>query len=161
MTALIAPFQPFDIMLPGSAACSDPILLMKGTCGLVAKLAARFMTMTPHPVDSILSGGNSMRLRRFAVLLALTFCPLSAVAHKISPGVYAEVPYNNNPFVFCTLGMPKDGWVAVNWRIGKWKPITQYPNLRWVPTYVRICPAAARPAGGGQPYRPSDQAATS
>lgn len=95
------------------------------------------------------------------LILALALYSLPATAHKISSGAYAQVPYSNNPFLFCTLGMPKDGWIAVNWRIGKWKPITQYPNLRWVPTYRRICPAAAKPAGGGQPYRPTDRAATS
>jgi len=134
---------------------------MKMVGAAPASFAARYMTMTPHPIDSIFSGGKSVRSLRFVALLASAFCSLPAAAHKISPGVYAEVPYNNNPFLFCTLGMPQDGWVAVNWRTGTWKPITQYPNLRWVPTYVRICPAAARPAGGGQPYRPSDQAATS
>ncbi|SDY44818.1 hypothetical protein SAMN04487939_102187 [Lysobacter sp. yr284] len=100
----------------------------------------------------------NLLIAAFIVLLAFV---APAAAHNIPSGVYAEVPYNNNPFLFCTLGMPQDGWIAVNWRIGKWKPITQYPNLRWVPTYRRICPAAAKPAGGGQPYRPTDRAATS
>ncbi|QWP76228.1 hypothetical protein J5226_21985 [Lysobacter sp. K5869] len=102
-----------------------------------------------------------MALPRHAAILSLALLAPSAIAHLLPPGVYATVPYNNNPFLFCTLGMPQDGWVAVDWRTGSWKPITQYPNLRWVPTYAYICPAANRPAGGGTPYRPSDSATQS
>jgi hypothetical protein len=90
--------------------------------------------------------------------LSVAVCFLPALAHKIPPGVYAKVPYNNNPFIFCKLGMPEDGWVATNPRTGTWTATRQYPNLHWVPTYMYICPAGFRPAGGGAPYKPSDRA---
>lgn len=28
------------------------------------------------------------------------------------------LPYGNNPFKFCSEGMPSDGWVPVDWRTG-------------------------------------------
>lgn len=102
-----------------------------------------------------------MPLRTYLPALLLTLAAAPAAAHTIPPGVYAEVPYNNNPFLFCELGMPEHGWIATNWRVGAWKPISKYVNWQWIPTYVVICPAAARPAGGGAPYRPSDAATDS
>lgn len=101
------------------------------------------------------------RSRSFIVFLALCTLATPAIAHKIPSGVYTRVPYNNNPFLFCKYGMPQDGWVSVNWRTGTWTPIRKYPNLRWVPTYVYICPAADRPAGGPGPYTPADSTANS
>lgn len=94
-------------------------------------------------------------------LLALTVALLSlpAVAHKVPRGVYTQVPYNNNPDMFCKFGMPKDGWISVVPKRGKWKPISQYYNPKWIPTFVYVCSAAGRPAGGGGKYVPTDSAA--
>lgn len=102
-----------------------------------------------------------MRPRTAFLAFAAALCLPSASAHDIPPGVYAEVPYNNNPFLFCTLGMPEHGWIASNPRNGQWQAISQYVNWQWIPTYMYICPAGFRPAGGGAPYRPRDRAAGS
>lgn len=87
-----------------------------------------------------------------------TLLVAGAQAHEIPPGVYRVVPYNNNPDLFCKLGMPEHGWKAVDPRTGTWTPISQYPNTYWVPTYMYICPAGFRPAGASAPAR--DPAAT-
>ncbi|MEE7545680.1 hypothetical protein HF319_00275 [Xanthomonas sp. Kuri4-1] len=55
---------------------------------------------------------------------------------------YEIVPYGNDPFTFCTVGMPSDGWVAVNPAVGAWTPIRHYPNLFWTGAYERVCPKA-------------------
>lgn len=47
---------------------------------------------------------------------------------------------SSDPFVFCTQGMPKHGWVSVNPLAGVWFPITWKPNTMWVPTFQTICP---------------------
>ena len=57
-------------------------------------------------------------------------------------GAYSVVGRSNDPFVFCTYGVPNDGWVAVNPMAGTWKVIRKYPNLQWVGIYSRICPTA-------------------
>lgn len=95
----------------------------------------------------------------FAVL-ASALCVIPASAHNIPPGVYMQVPYNNDPDRFCKLGMPQHGWISVAPKQGKWKPISQYVNPQWIPTFVYVCSAGGRPAGGGGTYRPQDPAAT-
>ena len=57
-------------------------------------------------------------------------------------GIYMPVGRMNDPFVFCSEGMPMHGWVAVNPVSGTWTPISQYVNYQWIPTYVAICPRA-------------------
>ncbi len=68
----------------------------------------------------------------------------AALQSLIMPGggAYSVVGRSNDPFVFCTYGMPNDGWVAVNPLAGTWKVIRKYPNLQWVGIYSRICPMA-------------------
>ena len=53
-------------------------------------------------------------------------------------GAYMPVGRMNDPFVFCSEGMPMHGWVAVNPVSGTWTPISQYVNYQWIPTYVGI-----------------------
>lgn len=55
-------------------------------------------------------------------------------------GAFAVTGRSNDPFTFCTKGVPYDGWVAVNGLTGTWTPIRQYPNMMWVPVFQRICP---------------------
>ena len=92
-----------------------------------------------------------------ALASALYLSP--ATAHKISPGIYTQVPYNNNPDKFCKFGMPHHGWVPVVSRLGTWTPISQYYNPQWTRTFERVCAAGGRPAGGGGKYKPRDPAA--
>ena len=59
-------------------------------------------------------------------------------------GVYAPVGRSNDPFVFCTEGVPLHGWIAVDPISGTWTPISKYVNYQWIPTYVAICPRAMK-----------------
>ena len=59
-----------------------------------------------------------------------------------SQGAYMPVGRMNDPFVFCSEGMPMHGWVAVSPAAGTWAPISQYVNYQWIPTYTAICPRA-------------------
>lgn len=84
------------------------------------------------------------KMKKLLLGIGATACLLSSVvAQSALKGVYAVVPYGNNPFIFCTKGMPTDGWVAINPYLGTWTTISQYPNLYWVPTYQYICPRGA------------------
>ncbi|WP_206409373.1 hypothetical protein [Lysobacter enzymogenes] len=94
----------------------------------------------------------------FLMLASALYLP-PATAHKISPGVYTQVPYNNNPDKFCRLGMPQHGWISIAPKLGIWKPISQYYNPQWTRTFERVCAAGGRPAGGGGKYKPRDPAA--
>lgn len=80
--------------------------------------------------------------------LALLLVPALAGTAQERPqaasgqGTYMPVGRMNDPFVFCSEGMPMHGWVAVNPVSGTWAPISQYVNYQWIPTYVAICPRA-------------------
>ncbi len=50
---------------------------------------------------------------------------------------YRQVPYGNNPFLFCKYGMPSDGWVSDG--DGKWHKIVKHPNKRWVAAFEDTC----------------------
>lgn len=68
---------------------------------------------------------------------------LVAVSNSaLAIGMYMPVGRDNDPFVFCTQGVPEDGWVAVNPLSGSWTAITEYPNLQWIPAFEAVCPAA-------------------
>jgi hypothetical protein len=60
-------------------------------------------------------------------------------------GAYTATGRMNDPFTFCTEGVPRDGWIATNPLAGAWTPIRACPacpNLSWVPVYTAICPLA-------------------
>lgn len=62
-------------------------------------------------------------------------------------GAYSVTGRSNDPFTFCTYGVPLDGWVSVNPLTGAWQPIRKYPNLQWIPVFQRICPMAMSQGG--------------
>ncbi len=66
----------------------------------------------------------------FAVLIA------SAVG-STQAAVYKKVPYGNNPFTFCKLGMPAHGWVSDG--DGRWHKIVKRPNTQWIATFEEVC----------------------
>ena len=79
-------------------------------------------------------------------LVILLLAPYHAGAQpqsvSASQGSYTYVGRSNDPFVFCSEGVPQDGWVAVNPVSGTWTPISQYVNYQWIATYEYICPKA-------------------
>lgn len=82
-----------------------------------------------------------VRLSRSAAVALVVATAVPSIALPAA-GVYAPTGRSNDPFVFCTYGVPNDGWVAVNPIAGTWRAIRKYPNLYWVPIYQSICPAA-------------------
>jgi hypothetical protein len=60
------------------------------------------------------------------------------------PGFYALVGRMNDPFVFCTEGVPQDNWRPTDPTIGAWTCIvcTAPVNMTWISTYQSICPLA-------------------
>ncbi len=83
----------------------------------------------------------NMVSREFKIALAVAIAVLGVSKLDATPW-YEIVPYGNDPFTFCTTGMPVDGWVAVNPATGTWTPIRHYPNLFWTGAYERVCPKA-------------------
>lgn len=71
-------------------------------------------------------------------------------------GIYMPVGRSNDPFVFCSEGMPLHGWIAVDPISGTWTPISQYVNYQWIPTYVAVCPRAMK-RGVWKGARPANQ----
>ncbi|QDH71333.1 hypothetical protein [Marilutibacter alkalisoli] len=52
--------------------------------------------------------------------------------------------YGNNPFLFCTIGAPYDGWISVVWQTGQFQVINPYYfNPVSAAQYARVCPAAS------------------
>ncbi len=54
--------------------------------------------------------------------------------------IYLPTGRYNDPFVFCTEGVPEHGWIAVNPIAGTWTAINYYVNYQWIPTYTIVCP---------------------
>jgi hypothetical protein len=60
-----------------------------------------------------------------------------------SQGYYQEVGRSNDPFVFCTEGVPEDFWIATDPLHGLYQVIDEYYyNPRWIEAYQTICPKA-------------------
>ncbi len=78
------------------------------------------------------------------IFLVMTLAAFDASAQPgpSSQGYFLPVGRSNDPFVFCTEGVPEHGWIAVNPVTGTWTPISQYVNYQWIPTYIAICPRA-------------------
>jgi hypothetical protein len=85
---------------------------------------------------------NAMSLR-CAVFAMLT----SAGAGALAQGYYETIPYyGNDPFIFCTLGVPTDCWAPVNPAIGAFVVTNYYCfNAVSAAIYVRLCPHAFAP----------------
>ena len=67
-------------------------------------------------------------------MLAVVF---ASVIGSAQARVYKNVPYANNPFVFCKVGMPMHGWVSVG--DGQWRKIVRRPNRNWTATFEEVC----------------------
>jgi hypothetical protein len=105
-----------------------------------------------------------MKSINFRVWPAAGAALLFGAALTAHAGVFALVPYNNNPDKFCREGMPSDGWVPVDYKTGTWRPTgkSKHVNHRYIPLYQMICPAGAMgnyPAAGGSSAQSIDPAA--
>lgn len=68
----------------------------------------------------------------------------AAFAQTAQNGYYEPIPYyGNNPFLFCTLGVPQDCWAPVNPATGAFVVTNQYCfNAYSAAMYARVCPHA-------------------
>ncbi len=69
---------------------------------------------------------------------------LSASAGSVAQGYYEAIPYyGNDPFVFCTFGVPMDCWLPLNPVTGAFTVTNGYCfNPVSAAQYVRVCPHA-------------------
>ncbi|WP_157798665.1 hypothetical protein [Dyella ginsengisoli] len=83
-----------------------------------------------------------MKILAFGCLLA---CSGGAVAQ----GYYEPIPYyGNDPFVFCTFGVPTDCWFPINPATGTFGVWNYYCfNPVSAAQYARVCPHAFVPVG--------------
>lgn len=83
---------------------------------------------------------------RSIFLLALLLAGGSAQ----SSGYYEYIPYyNNDPFKFCTVGVPQDCWVPVAPQLGTFAVTNYYCfNPTSAAQFARVCPRALGTGGG-------------
>lgn len=83
-------------------------------------------------------------LLRGMALLVLASVSGAGLAASAYPGYYEPIPYyGNNPFLFCTLGVPQDCWAPVNPATGAFVVTNQYCfNAYSAAMYARVCPHA-------------------
>lgn len=69
---------------------------------------------------------------------------LSASVGSVAQGYYEVIPYcGNDPFVFCTFGLPTDCWLPLNALTGAFTVTNWYCfNPVSAAQYVRACPHA-------------------
>lgn len=69
---------------------------------------------------------------------------LSASAGSVAQGYDEVIPYyGNDPFVFCTFGVPADCWLPLNPVTGAFTVTNRYCfNPLSAAQYVRVCPHA-------------------
>jgi hypothetical protein len=70
-------------------------------------------------------------------------------AGSIAKGYYEPIPYyGNDPFVFCTFGVPSDCWFPINPATGTFGVWSYYCfNPVSAAQYARVCPHAFVPVG--------------
>lgn len=78
---------------------------------------------------------------RKTLLLATTLLVATSASAQ---GYYEFVPYyGNDPFLFCTLGVPQDCWAPINPVIGAFTVTNPYCfNPVSAAQYARVCPRA-------------------
>lgn len=100
-------------------------------------------------------GGIETKVKRWAtaVLAAglLAAGSASAADCTSSNPCYETIPYyNNDPFTFCTLGVPQHCWMPISKELGTYAVTNQYCfNPHSAQIFARVCPKAFQPAGGG------------
>lgn len=65
-------------------------------------------------------------------------------AHAQSNGYYEFIPYyNNDPFTFCTVGVPQDCWTPISKEFGTFTVTNPYCfNAYSAQLFARVCPKA-------------------
>lgn len=78
------------------------------------------------------------------LLLSFLCCFSSAPSLAQTDGYYEFIPYyNNDPFLFCTIGVPSDCWAPINPATGAFTVTNPYCyNAYSSAMYARVCPHA-------------------
>jgi hypothetical protein len=89
---------------------------------------------------------TAVRLQRYGVIAAALWMCGSAYAGcdgvavgKSTGGAYFSrgVPYEEDVFSFCAIGVPAHCWVATG--PGTWTQTCQYLNTKWIPKFEEVC----------------------
>lgn len=80
---------------------------------------------------------------------------MAASSASVAYGYYEPIPYyGNNPFVFCTFGVPADCWFPINPATGMFGVWSYYCfNPVSAAQYARVCPHAFVPTAAIEPRR--------
>lgn len=90
-------------------------------------------------------------MKNKTLLLAATLLTAGSAGAQ-SGGYYEFIPYyNNDPFTFCTFGVPQDCWAPISPQLGTFTVTNPYCfNPTSAQQYARVCPKAFTQATGGQ-----------
>ncbi|WP_279362932.1 hypothetical protein [Xanthomonas sacchari] len=79
-----------------------------------------------------------------ALFAAFLSYAVSAPSSAQSDGYYEFIPYyDNDPFLFCTIGVPSDCWAPINPATGAFTVTNPYCyNAYSSAMYARVCPHA-------------------
>jgi hypothetical protein len=82
--------------------------------------------------------------------LVISLLLSASAANAQSGGYYEFIPYyNNDPFTFCTRGVPQDCWLPLNPALGTYTVTYQYCfNPVSAAQFARVCPHAFKAMGG-------------
>src|SRR5579875_3011945 len=88
-----------------------------------------------------------MRKSTFQSLLLVSLFTTSTAA--VAQDFYEDIPYyNNDPFTFCTQGVPEDCWAPVDPASGSYTVTDEYCfNPVSASLYARVCPHAFQQLG--------------
>ena len=69
---------------------------------------------------------------------------VASAAQAQTNGYYEFIPYySNNPFLFCTVGVPQDCWVPISKEYGTFSVTNPYCfNPYSAQLFARVCPKA-------------------
>jgi hypothetical protein len=79
-----------------------------------------------------------------AIFLVAALHTAGSVGAQSSGGYYEFIPYyNNDPFVFCTVGVPWDCWAPISPQLGLFTVTNPYCfNPTSAAQFARVCPRA-------------------
>lgn len=78
--------------------------------------------------------------RQWFIFISMFFSTVAVAGN----GFYETIPYyNNDPFTFCTVGVPQDCWLPVSKELGTYT-VTSYHcfNPYSATMFSRVCPKA-------------------
>lgn len=86
-------------------------------------------------------------MKKTGLLMALLLG--TAASQAQSSGYYEFIPYyNNDPFTFCTKGVPEDCWLPISPALGTYVVTYQYCfNPTSAALFARVCPHAFKTTG--------------